>query len=234
MRYLIVCSLAGLTLLCVEPAEARRYPARRAVTFPIARAYAKKHRLRFYSYHLRYIGNAQGLTAPIVKTKDGGYLIVATWRPPGPYRIGVSKPLVVRLDQHGKRLWQRAYPRRGFKDYEAASAIEVAPDRFVVYILSYVHPARSSVTRLLLIDDKKRGKVIWHRQLRGNGGPRTPFPQTVALISKNRLLLKGHIYTRRGERHIYGWTGIVDAKTGRVLSEKTGQRNPYRRNNRSR
>lgn len=215
------------TLFCAVPADART-----TLKYPVARAYAKKHRLRFYSYHRRYIGNAQGLTAPIIKTRDGGYLIVGTWRPKGPYRVGVSKPVVVRLDANGKLLWRRAYKRRGFKDYEAASAIEVAPNRFVIYILSYVHPKRGSVTRLLLIDGKRRGKKIWHRQFRGTGGPHTPFPQTVQLTSKGTLVLKGHIYKRGGEKQIYGWTGVVDVKTGRVLSDKIGQQFPYRRKRR--
>jgi hypothetical protein len=175
-----------------------------------------------YSYHTKRIGNVEGYLAPILHTKDGGFLLVGTRRPPGKYRVGVSKPVVAKLDADGKKKWERPYPHVGFLDYEGASAIEVS-DGFIVYILSYVHPARGSVARLLRLSPK--GDKVWDTRLRGNGREGTPFPQNVRLVG-SELLLDGHIYKDASDT-AYGWRGSVSLE-GKVLSDEVGAANPYK------
>lgn len=70
--------------------------------------------------------------------------------------------------------------------------------------------------------------MLWRRQLRGKGGQRTPFPQTLQRTKKGTLLMKGHIYLSRGET-AHGWTGEVDLQTGKLLRDEVGQPNPYQR-----
>jgi hypothetical protein len=81
------------------------------------------------------------------------------------------------------------------------------------------------VTRLLKLDGS--GKTLWERQLRGNGGAHTPFPQTFELTKKGTIVMKGHIYQDRSET-AYGWEGEVDASSGKLLSDRVGGPNPYK------
>ena len=190
--------------------------------FEPARRYVKDTDLALYSYHTTRIGNAEGYLAPIVRTSDGGFVVVGTRRPPGKYRVGVSRPVVAKLDASGKKQWEKDYKAPGFLDYEAASAVEL-PDGYIVYILSYVHPARGSVTRLVRLD--RGGGKVWDTRLRGEGRDHTPFPQDVRLVG-NALTLEGHIYKDASDT-AYGWRGTVSLD-GKVLTDEVGGPNPYK------
>ncbi len=190
--------------------------------FEPAQRYVKSTDLTLYSYHTKRIGNVEGYLAPILQTNDGGFLVVGTRRPPGSYRVGVSKPVVAKLDADGKKQWERPYPHAEFLDYEGASAVEVS-DGYIVYILSYVHPARGSVARLLRLSPD--GDKVWDTRLRGNGRQDTPFPQTVRLVG-SELLLEGHIYKDASDT-AYGWRGTVSLE-GKVLTDEVGAANPYK------
>lgn len=189
--------------------------------FEPARLYIKTTNLSLYSYHTKRIGNVEGYLAPILHTSDGGFLVVGTRRPPGPYRVGVSQPVVAKLDATGAKQWDRSYRRSGFLDFEGASAVEVAGG-YIIYILSYVHPARGSVARLVRLDPA--GNTLWDTRLRGDGRAGTPFPQNVRLVDA-LLILDGHIYKDASET-AYGWSGSVSLE-GSVLSDEVGAANPY-------
>ena len=204
------------------PASAGPKPIPKHVFEP-ARGFAKKTKLALYSYHTKRIGNVEGFLAPIIQTRDGGFLIVGTRRPPGKYRVGVSRPVVAKLDASGTKVWERAYKRGGFLDYEGASAVELS-DGYIVYILSYVHPARGSVVRLLRLD--QAGKKLWDTKLRGNGRAGTPHPQNFQLVD-SKIVMDGHIYKDSSET-AYGWRGSVDLD-GKVLSDEVGAANPYKK-----
>jgi hypothetical protein len=148
-----------------------------------AQAYANREGIQLYFDHVRNISNAQGYSASVIATHDGGSLIVGTRHdyPPGQYAVGKSRPVVVKLDASGKPDWEKAYPEQGFLDYEGASALE-NEDGYLVYILSYVHPKQGAVGRFLQLD--RAGKVRWHLQLRGNGQVQTPFALTLRRSSR--------------------------------------------------
>ncbi len=190
--------------------------------FEPARRFVKQTKLALYRYHSKHIGNAAGFLAPILHTRDGGFLVVGTRRPPGKYRVGVSRPIVAKLDASGTKVWERAYTSGGFLDYEGASAVELS-DGYIVYILSYVHPARGSVVRLLRIDQK--GTKVWDTKLRGNGRAGTPHPQNLQLVDQ-KVVMDGHIYKDTTET-AYGWSGSIDLD-GNVLSDQVGAANPYK------
>jgi hypothetical protein len=200
-------------------AEAR---VRRAVRFPAAERYCKRHRISIYHYHRRFLGNRSGFTAPFIRTKDGGLLIVGSrsLNKPGRYRVGRSWATVVKLDSSGRVRWRKTLRRRGFLDYEGASAVETPGGDLIGYVLAYVHPARGSVTWLLKYD--ARGRRKWQRMLRGKGRAHTPYPQTLQLLKNGDLLMKGHIYLDRSSR-AYHWTGKVNAK-GKVTQDRVGGR----------
>lgn len=201
------------------PPPAIRIPAQ---AFEPARRWVMQTNLDTYSYHARHVGNGDGYLAPMIKTRDGGFLVVGTRRAPGKYRVGASRPVVAKLDASGAMQWERDYKASGFLDYEGASAAELA-DGYVVYILSYVHPARGSVTRLLRLDQS--GRKVWDTRLRGEGQAHTPFPQNVRLTG-GVLAMDGHIYKDSSET-AYGWKGTVDLD-GKVLSDEIGGPNPYK------
>ncbi|MBE7482244.1 MAG: hypothetical protein HS104_19980 [Polyangiaceae bacterium] len=199
----------------LEPIPAERFePARRFI---------QTTKLDTYSYHQRRIGNVEGYLAPILLTADGGFLVVGTRAdyPGGKYQVGKSRPVVAKLDAAGAPTWERAYRTRGFLDYEGASAAEL-DDGYVVYVLSYVHPGRGAVVRLLRID--LQGAVVWDTKLRGQGKENTPFAQNVRL-RQDKLFLDGHIYKDSSDT-AYGWTGTIGLD-GKVLSDEVGAANPY-------
>jgi hypothetical protein len=220
--------LALATLLLVSSLRTAVAAPSTADDYAEVRRFCEKDAIALYSYHEKYIGNSQGYLAPLIKTSDGGFLVVGTKsdNKPGPtykYRMGRSRPVVVKLDKALRRVWERAYKKAGFLDYEAASAIEI-DDGYLVHILSYVHPAKGSVTRLLKLS--RRGEVVWDRRLRGKGDNNTPFPQTVQLTKSGTLVMKGHIYLDH-DRKAYGWKGEVDGM-GRVTLDEVGEPNPYK------
>lgn len=191
--------------------------------FAAARRFIEKTKLDLYRYHEHRVGNVEGYLAPILATSDGGLLVVGTRAdyPKGKYQVGKSRPVVCKLDAEGKLTWERAYRANGFVDYEGASAVEV-DDGYLVYVLSYVHPGRGAVARLVRIDGK--GGVVWDLKLRGQGRENTPFPQNVRL-HQGQLLLDGHIYKDSSDT-AYGWTGSVSLD-GKLLSDEVGGANPY-------
>jgi hypothetical protein len=133
----------------------------------------------------------------------------------------VSRPVVAKLDARGTLVWENAYRKAGFMDFEGASAIEVDGE-YIVYIQSYVHPARGSVARLVRL--KPNGSVVWDAQFRGDGGAHTPHPQQVRLHD-GKLELEGHIYQDKSDT-AYGWTGTMSLE-GQVLTDEVGAANPY-------
>ena len=191
--------------------------------FEPAHRYVDKTKLSLYSYHTDRIGNVEGYTAPILLTSDGGFLVVGTRTdyPAGHYQIGKSRPVVAKLDAGGALSWERSYRASGFLDFEGASAVEL-DDGYVVYVLSYVHPARGGVVRLLRLD--RKGTVVWDLRLRGQGRDNTPFAQNVRL-QQGQLSLDGHIYKDSSDT-AYGWKGTVSLD-GKVQSDEVGAANPY-------
>lgn len=189
--------------------------------FEPALEFTRRTNLSMYRYHTNRIGNTEGYSAPIIHVRDGGFLVVGTRHPPGRYQVGKSRPIVAKLDADGALVWEHTYPASGFLDYEGASAIEL-DDGYVVYILSYVHPARGSVARLVRIEQD--GGVVWDLRLRGDGHQGTPHPQTLRLIG-GQLVLEGHIYKDASET-AYGWRGVVSLD-GKVVADDVGAANPY-------
>lgn len=188
--------------------------------FEVAQSFVAAQRIALYDDHVEFIGRHDGFLAPIIKTRDGGFLIVGTRsdiKPGAEYEIGKSRPVVIKLDQAGKFTWEKEYKKAGFKDYEAASAIEI-DGGYLVYILSYVHPSMGSVGRFLRISST--GRIAWHAQLRGNGSTKTPFPWTVQLVQDGSLLLDGHIYLDKSEQ-AYKWNGKLD-KNGKLVVDEIG------------
>lgn len=194
--------------------------------FEIPEKFIAAQHISLYSDHTKFIDQKDGFFSPIIKTSDGGFLIVGTRSeipPGGTYEIGKSVPVVIKLDKTGKVAWEKIYKKSGFKDYEAASAIETS-GTYLIYILSYVHPSMGSVGRFLRIDST--GTIQWQYQLRGNGGAKTPFPWTVQLDKDGAMLLDGHIYLDKTEQ-AYKWNGKLD-KTGKLVVDKIGGKiDPY-------
>jgi hypothetical protein len=191
--------------------------------FEPAQRFIAKSKLTMYRYHQRRVGNVDGYFAPIVLTGDGGFLVVGTREdfPGGKFQVGKSRPVVAKLDAAGSLTWERAYRTTGFLDYEGASAAELE-DGYVVYVLSYVHPARGAVVRLLRLD--RKGGVVWDLKLRGQGRENTPFAQDVRL-HQGQIFLDGHIYKDSSDT-AYGWQGTVSLG-GKLLSDDVGGANPY-------
>jgi hypothetical protein len=193
----------------------------------VGRKHAATNGISLYSYHERYIRNADGYTASIIATRDGGTLLVGTKSTipkGGAYEIGKSRPVVIKLDRAGAVEWEQAFTKKGFLDHEGGSALEL-DDGFVVFVQSYVHPARGGVGRLLKLD--AGGKLVWEVQLRGDGGALTPFPQSVQRTKRGTFVMTGHIYLDKSER-AYGWDGEVSAD-GKLVSDVVGKPDPYKK-----
>ena len=53
-------------------------------------AHAAAHGIKLYSHHLRYLGNRDGIAAPIVALTDGSLVVIGTRVTPRPGRAGLS------------------------------------------------------------------------------------------------------------------------------------------------
>ena len=189
-----------------------------------AHAYFENTKLKMYRYHKKYIGGTEGFSAPIIALREGGFLVVGTRHdfPPGKYQVGKSRPVVAKLDASGKKLWERSYRKTGFLDFEGASAMQVDDD-YIVFIQSYVHPARGATPRMVRMNAD--GEVLWDTHFPGTGRAHTPHPQWMRLVD-DKLVLEGHIYKDSSET-AYGWRGEVSLD-GKILSAQIGKANPYR------
>ena len=220
----IAAALAG-TLRCFAIDTPAASKTVRPATEPllVAKQYATTARVSFYSYRVKHIGNTQGHFAPILVLPDGGSLIVGTKSdtpPGGKYTIGKSHAVAIRLDARGKRVWEKKFDKKGFRDYEGGGAAQTADGGFIVFALSYVHPARSAVSRFVKLDAK--GKLVWERQLRGDGSLNSPFPsQLVQLMPNGSIALFGHVYTDAKYRAASPWQGEIDS-SGKLVIDKAG------------
>src|SRR6185295_6092537 len=120
---------------------------------------------------------------------------------------------------------ENTYKKKGFLDFEGASAVETSGGNYLVYIQDYVHPGRASVGRFLKLDHAA-GKVLWERQLRGDGGKNTPHPQDIQLTTRGTVVASGHIYVDKARDAMRGWDCELDAD-GKVLADKVGPTDPY-------
>lgn len=208
-----------LLLLTAYTAQAREPDG-----FEAARRWASENRVALYSYHLKYIGPADGYFAPIIRTRDGGFFITGTTNDKRPDGKRDPQPVVAKLDGNGDLMWLKSLSKRGFVDFEAASAAETGDGGFTIYVLSYITPTRC-VARFVRTD--RLGKVVWERQLRGKGRIDTPFP-TVAMLSQNgALMLMGHIGFPReggGDPLYHRWEGEIDAR-GKVVRDEVKEPN---------
>jgi hypothetical protein len=198
-------------------------PDRSAEPLLLAQKYATDHRIALYSYRVDQIGNTNGDFAPILVLADGSTLISGTISdipPGGKYEIGKSHAIAVKLDPRGKLAWQRTLDKRGFIDYEGGGAAQTADGGFVVFVLSYVHPARHNQTRFVKLSPK--GKPVWDSQLPGTGKS-SPFPsKTVRLTQAGTIDMVGHIYLADG---MHTWTGTLDGK-GKLIANTNGDAVP--------
>jgi hypothetical protein len=187
----------------------------------LATKFAQDHRIALYRYHQPQIGNVDGHFAPIVVLPDGGTLIVGTHSdipPGGKYEIGKSHPMAVRLAANGQLAWQKDLRKKGFLDFEGGSAAVTSSGDVVVFILDYKHPARGAVARFVELDGK--GKTVWERELRGDGGRETPFPSSLVQLTRDgSISLQGHLYGKDGRP--YAWTGAISGK-GELIADTVG------------
>ena len=175
----------------------------------LAEKFARTEETSLYSYHLDRIGNTEGFAAPIIATADGGTLLVGTRRG--------ARPVAVRFDERMKVRWEVNLRRKGYDDFEAASAVTV-PGGYVVFVPSHVSANRSAVSRLVKLDDN--GRPVWEWLGRGTGGVGTPFIDRLQAKPDGTLLLTGHVLVEKGTIY-HAWSAEVDP-AGKLVHERTG------------
>lgn len=155
--------------------------------------------------------------APVVVTTSGDVLLLGTRteNTDGDYQVGRTRPVLVRLNPQGKLHWERVLTRPGFLDYEGGSLAATADGGCVVHVISYVHPARNPVARLVKLDAS--GKTLWDTRFKGDGGKDSPLADRCELSPSGAVTLTGRI-TLAAEEQQRQWKAVVDAN-GKVLSD---------------
>ena len=128
-----------------------------------------------------------------------------------------ARPVAVRFDASTKVRWEVNLRRKGYDDFEGASAASV-PGGYVVFVPSHVTANRSGVSRLIKLDDN--GRPVWEWLGRGTGGVGTPFIDRFQAKPDGTLLLTGHVQVEKGETY-HQWSAEVDA-AGKLVHERTG------------
>jgi hypothetical protein len=151
-----------------------------------------------------------------VVTKGGDVFITGTLseNTNNDYKPGRTRPVVVRLDPKGKARWERVLVKPGFFDYEGGGVAATPDGGCVTNILSYVHPGRYPVTRLVKLD--AAGKTLWDHQFRGDGGPETPLGDRFELLPDGSVAITGRYYYANKEKP-HAWKAVVNPN-GKVVS----------------
>jgi len=103
-------------------------------------------------------------------------------------------------------------------DHTGARVAATADGGCVAQVLSYLHPGRYPVTRLVKLDG--RGQTLWDLHFRGDGDLDTPLADQVELLSDGLISLRGWIYPARNVKK--AWTAVVSAG-GKVVSDVVGE-----------
>lgn len=199
------------------PPDARTDGAIDAAQRARAEQYAAAHGIKLYSHHLRYLGNTDGIAAPIIALPDGTLVVVGTRVTPRPGRAGLSTAVAARFDASGDTLWELDFARKGFPESEGASALPLG-EGVVLYVLSYVNPAWGGVTRIVHLD--RDGAIVWDWLGRGRGSADTPFADELRLTPNGHIAIDGHIYLRKGGPS-HDWRGELDG-AGTLVRDETG------------
>lgn len=151
-----------------------------------------------------------------VAAKGGDVFLVGTLSENSDYdyKVGRTKPIVVRLDARGQARWRRVLTAKGFLDYEGGSLAPTADGGCIVWIASYVHPARHPVTRIVKLD--ANGKTLWEHRFRGNGGAKTALGDNFELLPDGSVSITGRYYEDREDKIRHEWKAVLDTK-GKVV-----------------
>ena len=208
---------AGIVDAPPLPPDARADGAIDAAQRALAEQYAAAHGIKLYSHHLRYLGNRNGLAAPIVALTDGSLVVIGTRVTPRPGRAGLSTAVAARFDPGGATRWELDFTRKGFPESEGGSALAIG-DGVALYVLSYVNPAWGGVTRVVRVDGT--GAITWEWLGRGKGSADTPFADELRLTPAGHIAMDGHIYKRKGGPS-HAWRGELDP-AGTLIVDETG------------
>lgn len=188
-----------------------------------ARSVVQSQHLHLDFDWIQFIGH-EGYVAPVIATRDGGFLIVAD------RREKERRPVALRLDKTGALLWETDLGREGYVTFEAAGGLETAQG-FVVAVASYRNPARNPVTRFIALDSQ--GKPGWDVATRGDGHTRSPYPFLALLEPSGELVLKGWLYDgpTADDTPRLSWSAVLTTQ-GRFTQEVVGD-TPLAKNDRS-
>ncbi|MFY0562395.1 hypothetical protein ACN28E_01020 [Archangium lansingense] len=181
----------------------------------LGKQYADKHALRYVDYKV----DPTATFAQFVVAPNGDVLLIGTLsgNTDSDYKPGRTKPVVARLDPTGKPRWQKVLVKKGFLDYEGGTVAATPDGGCVAQIVSYVHPGRPPVTRLVKLNAK--GKVLWDHQFRGDGGPGTPLGDHFELLPDGSVLITGRYYDDVENKQKHDWKAVLDPN-GKVVSEE--------------
>ncbi|MBE7436935.1 MAG: hypothetical protein HS115_00665 [Spirochaetales bacterium] len=217
MNYLRPTIILVFFLLFFFPGHVRaEFPYEKQPLYQFAREYAEANALGLYSSYLRYIGNKEGIFAPIIATHDGGALLVATAN-------GDQEAVVIRFDASRKVLWKKSFRKAGKRAIEGHAAVMLPGGGFYVDLGPFAHPATANQIWLLKLDDQ--GSVVWELLFRGSGNENNPAADRLHLSKNQTILIYGHIYPTRADlraERSFGWTATVGAN-GKLIEEATAK-----------
>jgi len=103
------------------------------------------------------VGNA------VIELANGGYIIAGYSNSPN-ISSGNTDMFLIKIDQYGELIWQKAYGNRGFPNHEWAYDIIQLPDNGFIVVGSRDRYSNGSLNGLIIRVDKE-GNVIWEKEL---------------------------------------------------------------------
>ncbi|MFL5351070.1 MAG: hypothetical protein ACJ8AN_00415 [Archangium sp.] len=181
----------------------------------LGKQYADHHGLRYEDFKV----DPAATFGQFVVAPSGDVCLIGTLsgNTDDDYKPGRTKPVVARLEPTGKPRWQKVLVKKGFLDYEGGTVAATPEGGCVAQILSYVHPGRYPVTRLVKLNAK--GKVLWDYQFRGDGGPHTPLGDHFELRPDGSVLITGRYYDDVYDKQKHDWKAVLDPN-GKVVSDE--------------
>ncbi len=188
--------------------------------------WARQHGLQLMQFQWKNVGNRKGWFVPVSATPDDGFIVIGNQVVANGVPNTSGEPVVLRVDKASDVVWACSLLRSDFFDFEAASFVPTPDGGVIAHVLAYKGEGSGPTNRLVKIDSK--GSIVWDWIGRGTGGANSPVAGTLQLTRKGVIHMTGHVYLDGGDVE-YAWTGDVDATTGKLVTDKVGARNPYKR-----
>lgn len=176
--------------------------------------YCRINRFRRSMYTKKYVGNSEGILSAMIRTKDGGAMLVGSL--PNPEKPGTSLPHLIRFDKSLNIVWDKSYSKKEFVTYEGSGVYEEESGSFILHLLAYRSPGGYQTSWILKINGE--GNVLWE-QFMHKKSISIPYSNRVMVQSDGSIRLEGTVQDK--SEIVFPWSGEINS-SGEITNRTIG------------